>query len=125
MSKVSIINKTDGKLTRLPFLMLKERVLGKKYDLSIAFVGDSESRRLNYALRKKNKPANILSFPLSKSSGEILIAQNCARREAPRYGMREPEFLAHLFIHGLLHLKGLPHGARMESEEKRLRALVF
>jgi len=124
MSIVSITNKTKGKLPRLPFDMLKKKVLGASYELSLAFVSDSESRRINKRLRGKDKPANILSFPLTKSSGEIVIAIAYAKKEAPLYDHTPQQHLAHLLIHGLLHLKGLSHGATMESEEKRLLKLV-
>ena len=124
MPRVSLTNKTNGKLPRLPFLMLTRRVLGSTYELSVAFISDGESRRINKALRGKNKPGNVLSFPFSKTSGEILIAPSHAKKEASLYGHTYRKHLAYLFIHGLLHLKGLPHGATMEAEEKRLLKLL-
>ena len=70
--------------------------------------------------RAKDKASNVLAFPLSKNSGEILICRETAKNESGAYGMREGTFLAFLFIHGLLHIKGLRHGATMEREERRV-----
>lgn len=93
---------------------IKNEVLGRTYDLSLAFVGDRNSRRLNRRLRRRDRPANVLSFPLGRRSGEILINPAAMRRE--NFSPLE------LFIHGLLHLKGRRHGSRMEREEKKLIA---
>lgn len=99
---------------------IKEYVLGKKYDLSVAFLDTKAMRAVTLRTKKKDKASNVLAFALSKSSGEILICPATANKEAKSYGMDRPTFLAYLFIHGLLHLKGLKHGARMESEERRV-----
>lgn len=115
-----LTNLTKGKLPRLPFVKVKEEILGKKYELSLAFIGSKHSKELNKILRGKEKPANVLSFPLSKNSGEILIDLSMAKKE---FGKKESELkkrLIFLLIHGLLHLKGMAHGSRMEKEESRL-----
>ncbi len=118
----SIVRKTRGTLPRVPFLRLKEAILGKSYDLSLAFVGPKESRLLNRECRKKDKPANVLSFPLSAQSGEIVLCLSEARRGAPAHGLSYRAFVGLLFIHGALHLKGLDHGSRMEKKERAFRA---
>lgn len=97
---------------------IKEAVLGKSYELSLVFCDNRESRRLNRIYRGKDNPTNILSFPLSKTSGEIFINAALAKKEAKKFLMDEPTFIKYLFIHGLLHLKGLDHGATMEKREK-------
>lgn len=93
------------------FEKIKLAVLGKSYDLSFAFV---PPRKMREAMQYKKDPAvatsNVLAFPLSKTSGEILICKSAAK----------PYTVEFLFIHGLLHLKGLQHGATMEREENRL-----
>ena len=83
--------------------------MGKSYELSLVFCGDTLSRKLNRAYRGKDKPTNVLSFPLSEKSGEIFI--NLSRTKP--FGAQK------LFIHGLLHLNGMEHGARMERAEKK------
>ncbi len=112
-------NTTKGKLPSLPFLRIKERVLGKSYDLSVVFIGDKRSRDLNKRYRGKDKPTNILSFPLSASEGEVFINLRQAKKDAPRFKKRYNTFVGFLFIHGLLHLKGMEHGRKMEQEEER------
>ena len=94
------------------FSLLKDEVLGKTYDLSVAFLLPVKMRAVTKHTKKVNKVSNVLSFPLSKTSGEILLC----RKAAPPYT------IPYLFIHGLLHLKGLKHGARMESAEQQLLA---
>ena len=93
-----------------PFGKIKEDILGKRYDLSLAFLLPAAMRRVTLRTKKKNKVSNVLAFPLSKRSGEILICKQAAKPFTPEY----------LFIHGCLHLKGLKHGATMEREEDRL-----
>ena len=116
-SHFTITNTTKGRLPRLPFQAVKEDTLGKSYTLSLAFVNDNESRALNEKHRGKNEPANILSFPLSEMEGEIVIAPGKASLDAPLFKMGNRRFLLYLFIHGLLNLKGLSHGSRMETKE--------
>ena len=109
------------KLVRdLPYENIKNKIMGKRYSLSLAFVGDKRSTTLNKTYRGKNTPANILSFPLSKNEGEIIINPHQARRDAKHHTMVPGKFVGYLFIHGLLHLKGCIHGSTMNREEERL-----
>ncbi len=98
---------------RLPasFSKIKEAVLGKRYELSVAFLTPVAMRRaMKYKASPAKKTSNVLAFPLSKTSGEILICKEAAK----------PYSVQFLFIHAVLHLKGLKHGATMEREEDRL-----
>lgn len=92
------------------FTQLKHEVLGASYDLQYSFLSPAEMRRVTKQTKNVDKVSNVLSFPLSKTSGEILICKKAA----------PPYTVAYLFIHGLFHLKGLKHGARMESAEQGL-----
>src|SRR5438093_521359 len=92
----SITNKTRGRIPSVDFLKIKNAVLGRSYSLSLVFIGKGLSRRLNLTYRRKNKPANVLSFRLDKKNGEIFITPELAGKQA-----------AFLFIHGMLHLKGM------------------
>ena len=112
MSKLAIVNLTKRPAPGWPFADYKEKILGSKYDLSLVFCGPALARRLNREQRGKDKVTNILSFPLTKSSGEIFI-----KLPASDFSV------GHLFIHGLLHLKGFNHGSKMEVEEKRFLSL--
>lgn len=114
-------NKTKETEFLIPFSKIKNACLGKQYELSLVFIDNKLSRQLNKTYRKKDKPTNILSFPLSKDSGEIFIDLVQAKKETKNFGQTFPNFIAFLFIHGLLHLKGMQHGSTMEKAESKLR----
>jgi rRNA maturation RNase YbeY len=118
---LSIANKTKGKLPRLPFVRMKDAVLGPDYDLSLVFVTDKESQKLNQEHRGKSYIPNVLSFELDKTSGEVFINPSEARRQAPSFDKTYSKFIGFLFIHALCHLKGMKHGSRMERTEKEFR----
>lgn len=119
--KFQIKNTTKGKLPSLPFEDIKNEVIGKKYDLSLVFVGDKLSKKLNNEYRNKDKPTNILSFPLSEHEGEIFINLRLAKKDSKKFNKNHKKFIGLLLIHGLMHLKGFQHSSRMESKEERIR----
>lgn len=119
-SHFAITQTIKGKLPRLPFKRMKNEIVGKQYTLSIAFVGNTRATTLNRIYRNKQTPANVLSFPLSKKEGEIIINSHQAKKDAKQFNMSKKQFIAYLFIHGLLHLKGCTHGSKMNREEKKL-----
>ena len=88
---------------------IKNDILGKRYELSFAFISKNRIKFLNKTY--------ILSFPLSKDSGEILICRTVAKTKAGGFGKTLEEYVLFLVIHGILHLKGLHHGDRMEKYE--------
>ena len=115
----SLINKTRGKIPKLPFLSIKEDILGTDYNLSIAFVGEKKSQEINKQYRNKNKHTNILSFNLNKKSGELVLCPPIIKKEFKNFNRTLPEFMRFLIIHGMLHLKGMKHGKKMEKAEKK------
>ncbi|MEX0933971.1 MAG: rRNA maturation RNase YbeY [Candidatus Paceibacterota bacterium] len=120
MEKFSLARTTRTPLPRIPFKRIKEFVVGKKMSVTLIFIGEQRSRELNMKTRKKEGTANILTFPLSKESGEIYITPSRTKRDAQEFGLSHREFLVFLFIHGLLHLKGVSHGSTMERKEEEL-----
>ncbi len=118
---VFIKNRTKGSHPDLPFSLMKDFVLGEEYELSVVFVGNAASRALNKKWRQKDKPTNVLAFPLSPDMGEIFINIRKANQEAAEFERKPENFIAFLFIHALVHLKGLDHGDEMEAEEVRVR----
>ncbi len=106
-----------GPIPALPFLAIKEKILGKKYLLTIVFCTPLESRERNKTYRDKDYPTNILSFPLSQDEGEIYISLSTVRKDAKKFEMSYLKFLHLLIVHGALHLKGLDHGSTMEGLE--------
>lgn len=116
MSQGFSLSKTvKARAPSLPYEQIKDRVLGRGYELSLVFIGKMRSRRLNRLYRGKDKVANVLSFPLAKKSGEIFITLS----ETKLFGVEK------LFIHGLLHLKGMQHGATMDKTEAVLQRQYF
>ncbi len=86
---------------------IKKKVLGKDFDLSVVMANDAMMKKLNETYRKKKGATDVLSFSLSKNMGEIFINKKA----------KNPDYL---FLHSLLHLKGLNHGKKMEKEEKKI-----
>lgn len=117
----TIIRETRGKLPSLPFLHMKNTILGKDYELSLVFVGRTKAIELHKKWKKKNDPVNILSFPLSKNEGEIIISLEKARRECRSFDRSYENYLGFLFIHGCVHLLGYTHGPAMEAKEQQFR----
>ena len=115
---VTVIRKS-GPIPEIPFLAIKEKLLGKSYSLTIIFCTPKESQELNQTHRDKNYPTNILSFPLSETEGEIYISLMTARGDAKKFEMSYRKFLHLLIIHGNLHLKGHAHGSTMEELEAK------
>lgn len=122
---LSKIDSDVSKFYKIDFELLKDKVLGKKYDLSIAIIGDKKSRRLNKAYRAKSYAPDVLSFPISETSGEIFLNPKVAKRKSARFDMTPLKYLIYLVIHGMLHLKGMDHGAKMETTEKQLLKKYF
>lgn len=104
---------------RLPYQEIKDSVLGTQYTLSLIFVGEARARALNTKYRNATYIPNVLSFPLDKKTGEIYITPRMAHKESKKFNMTPRGYIGFLFIHGLLHLKGYPHGATMEKAEKK------
>lgn len=103
-----------------PFEQIIEDTLGKEYLISLVIVSEDVSKTLNTKYRKKNYPTNVLAFPLSETEGEVVINPKKADEEKDDFGKTLEEHVLYLFIHALLHLKGLSHGDTMEEMEKEL-----
>ena len=88
---------------------------------------DRTVKRLNARHRGRNKATNVLTFEPAAPGlpGDIVLALGTVAREAAAVGRRPAYHLAHLVIHGLLHLRGHDHhhagdARRMEMQETRL-----
>jgi probable rRNA maturation factor len=100
-------------------------VLGlNKVELSIVLVSDAQIRRLNKLYRNKDKPTDVLSFPIGEKVegwlilGDIVISVDTARRQAQGLGYSLEEELKRLLVHGLVHLLGYDHELGGEEEKK-------
>lgn len=117
----TITNKTQSKIPSVSFAKIKNEAMGKNYNLSLVFIGERTSKKLNGSFRGKNKPTNILSFSLDKNHGEIFITPAVVKRQIKSFERKFENLIAFLFIHGLMHLKGFDHGSTMERAEAKLR----
>jgi probable rRNA maturation factor len=117
-----------------------ERLLGelaRRYrladpEVSLAFVGDRAIRTLNRKFMKKDRPTDVLSFPLGEKGpdgkyylGDIVIAVPVAFRQAKEKGHGLDRELRLLAIHGFLHLLGYDHSAGIEEEERKLHRIYL
>lgn len=80
-------------------------------ELSVALADDATVRRLNRDYRGKDRPTNVLSFPGPGGPllGDIVMALETLLAEAREEGIAPEHHLAHLTVHGLLHLLGHDH----------------
>ena len=119
---LDILNTTKKKfpLNKKKLFLIKDHILGKDFELSVVMVGDKKIGTLNKKFRKKDYPTDVLSFPLSKQSGEIFFNLNIATKKSIDFEMPQQKYFYYLMIHSMLHLKGFVHGKKMEEEEKRL-----
>ena len=113
--------------------------------VSLVLADDDEVQALNQQWRAKDKPTNVLSFPmLSRDEvlaaaanadapgmlGDLILAHGVCAREAADKGAVVEAHAAHLIVHGLLHLAGYDHetneddAAEMEALETKALALM-
>lgn len=118
---LSVHNTTRHKPT-IPFAKIADAILGERYDLSLALVGDVRARTINRERKGKDYPTNVLSFPLSSTEGEIVLNPRRATRDAAAFNHTPKQHLTFLFIHACLHLHGHTHGHAMEKLEKKFFA---
>lgn len=116
----------------------------ERLSASLLFADDAEVRTLNREWRAKDKPTNVLSFPMlvradllalpadgpEELLGDIALALETCAREAADKGVSLESHAAHLIVHGLLHLAGFDHetsiadAAAMEALEIKALALL-
>lgn len=109
-----------GEIPNLPYLKIKNEILGEHFELNISFIGPTLALDLNKKYRNKDYIPNILTFPLDKNSGEIYICKSVAKKQYKDFELSYQNYLILLVIHGCLHLKGVEHGSIMEAKEHEL-----
>ena len=119
--ELSSSNVLKPRVPRALLLSMKNEVLGVDYELSVVFVDRRKIRALNRSYRNKDGATDILSFPLSNRSGEIIFCMKEVETHSVSFSETPSHFLLFLFIHGLCHLKGMTHGSRMETQEIKFR----
>ncbi len=130
MLSISVANLTKSKVLKKEIEVNAKKIITrlrreknfsflKTVDLSIAFIGEGEMKRINKKYRKINKPTDELSFLLSKTktklSGEILFCPTIVKLK--NYDFHKPSCklkaisykLRYLLAHAFLHLCGYDH----------------
>jgi len=109
-------------------------------ELSVTLTSDEHVRELNAKWRNKDKPTNVLSFPMADELdlgranvsgmelllGDIVLAHGVCEAEAAEKGVPLEQHATHLMVHGTLHLLGYDHHKDSEAadmEAREVRAL--
>ena len=112
----------------------------RSFELSVRLAGDEEVRVLNSEWRGKDRPTNVLSFPMLTENelrdanvagpemllGDIILARGICEAEAAEKGVSIDQHASHLLVHGTLHLLGYDHHDDREAadmEQREIRAL--
>ena len=104
--------------------------------VSLLFTTDTEVHALNREWRERDKPTNVLSFPMMERDelaalasdgppvmlGDIALAHGTCMREAADKGVTLDAHAAHLIVHGLLHLAGHDH-VDSDAQAEEMEAL--
>ena len=99
----------------------------KARSLTVALSDDKRVQALNRRDRQQDKPTNVLSYPSGETAflGDIVLARQTVWREAKEQKKAPADHVAHLVVHGTLHLLGYDHetgegdAERMEARERR------
>ena len=110
-------------------------------ELSVRLTSDAEVHALNAEWRGKDKPTNVLSFPMAEAAelanatpagpelmlGDIILARGVCVSEAEEKAISLDQHAAHLMVHGTLHLLGYDHmddDSAADMEAREVRALA-
>ena len=134
--KKKIINSSELFNRILKNLPKKYRFKNKKTIVTILLSNNLKIKQLNKIFRKKNKPTDILSFPIKKKVnnkifylGDIIISYEFMNKPKKINFIEFKEKVTKIFIHGFLHLMGYNHKKnkdfeKMNKEEIKLYNLV-
>ncbi len=93
-------------------------------ELSISLVDNETIQNINREWRGKDKPTDVLSFPLDENApsgykyrvlGDVVISLPYAKKQAEEIGLSYKEEILRLLIHGILHLLGYDHETSEED----------
>ena len=110
-------------------------------ELSVRLTSDEEVQALNSKWRGKDRPTNVLSFPMAEPYeleqadddgpelliGDVILARGVCESEAAAKGVSLKRHAAHLLVHGTLHLLGYGHDdepSAVDMEQREVRALA-
>ncbi len=120
-------------LERLALRALETESVAKPAELSILLADDATVRELNRSYRGADAPTDVLSFAQSEGEpfarpdstaphlGDVVISIDTARRQADEYKLTLGDEVAHLLVHGILHLLGYDHEQPEDAAAMRLQ----
>ena len=130
MNRILISKEVYSREVTKPFVkeitdkILKELGLDN-VEISITLTDDETIRQINKEWRGKDKPTDVLSFPLDENDtlpgykyrllGDVVISIPYAVRQAKEIGFTPKEEVLRLLIHGILHLLGYDHETSEED----------
>ncbi len=131
-----LINKEiyDKQITKKFIENLAKEILDfldqKNVEIGITLTDNETIQALNKEWRNKDKPTDVLSFPINEKPpeykyyllGDVVISLPVAKRQAEKTGLTYKEEILRLLIHGILHLLGYDH-EKSEKEAKIMFSL--
>lgn len=126
-TEVIVLDPAWHAYVRRPAMIVSRALRVTGAQASVVLANDRLVRTLNARHRGKNKPTNILTY--EHPAPELILALGVIRREAAAEHRPVAHRLAHLVVHGGLHLLGLDHdhpgdAREMEMEEARLLSRI-
>jgi probable rRNA maturation factor len=119
-----VLKKTSKKfIQNVAKQALESEKQANKLEINLVFIDNTQMEKLNSNYRGKNKPTNVLSFPYKNSYliGEVVFAYETILQESIEHAKTFEDHIAHLIVHGILHVLGHDH-EKSEKEAKIMEA---
>ena len=129
------------KVTQAVKIFSENFKISKNFHFTVHSLNESESKKLNQKTFNKNKPTDVLSFPLYndieainqldksmyEDMGDMFICRNVIKKNAEIYDKDFVEELQYIVIHGLLHLIGYSHekNDKLKTYESKLMKKIW
>ena len=129
------------KVTQAVKIFSENFKISRNFHFTVHSLNESESKKLNQKTFNKNKPTDVLSFPLyndieainqldksmSEDMGDMFICRNIIKKNAEIYDKDFVEELQYIVIHGLLHLIGYSHekNDKLKTYESKLMKKIW
>ena len=129
------------KVTQAVKIFSENFKISRNFHFTVHSLNESESKKLNQKTFNKNKPTDVLSFPLyndieainqldesmHEDMGDMFICRNVIKKNAEIYDKDFVEELQYIVIHGLLHLLGYSHekNDKLKTYESKLMKKIW
>ena len=129
------------KVTKAVKIFSENFKISRNFHFTVHSLNESESKKLNQKTFNKNKPTDVLSFPLyndieainqldesmHEDMGDMFICRNVIKKNAEIYDKDFVEELQYIVIHGLLHLIGYSHekNDKLKTYESKLMKKIW